>query len=95
MSIVKAVAVAALFAATSSVALAQEGDAAKRQEIVGVINQHPELRVDPIRVQVIDQVIYVSGQVDNQTELDTLDSLLAVEKKTNQVKFDVEVETAS
>lgn len=95
MSIVKAVAVAALFAATSSVALAQEGDAAKRQEIVGVINQHPELRVDPIRVQVIDQVIYVSGQVDNQTELDTLDSLLAVEKKTNRVKFDVEVETAS
>ncbi len=93
MTIIKAVAVAALFAATSSAVFAQEGDAAKRQEIVGAISQHPELRVDPIRIQVIDQVIYVSGQVDDQAELDTLDSLIAVEKKTNQVNFDVEVET--
>ena len=95
MTIIKAVAAAALFAATSTAVLAQEGDSAKRQEVVGVINQHPELRVDPIRVQVIDKVIYVSGQVDNQSELETLKTLLSVERKSSPVEFDVEVDSAS
>ncbi len=94
MTIAKAVAVAALFAATSPFAFAQSDDAAKKQEIVGVIDQHPELRVNPIHVQVIDQVIYVSGQVDDQSELDTLESLLAVEQKTDQVTFNVDVTNA-
>ncbi len=91
MNIVKAVAVAALFAATSSAVFAQDGDAAKKHEITSVISQYPELRVDPIQVQVIDDVIYVHGQVDNQAELETLESLLATQNKAGQVRFDVAI----